>query len=229
MAGTQQDTAFRRLIDVIFEHQRVEWAEQEKRHESGLATSPALETKKAISTWRWKEINESKLQSVLSQTPDRPLDFERDNLVMFLPPFPREERSFVPAMSLYYNANQECLNIRTVMIDRDENGHPYGFGFRLEAPTSNCVAETQGQTHEFYHVQLIKELGYGPELHMPDWLPCTQPAFPIRADDPASAVLSLILGLYGLDYFRTFLNKHITRIGNISPLLKDLASQRKRR
>lgn len=229
MAGTQRDIAFRRLIDALFEQQRVEWDEEERQHEKGQPESPALETKRAISTWRWREINEPKLESVLSQIPNKPLDFASDNLVMFLPPFPREERRFVPAISLYYNANNECLNIRAVMIDRDEDGHPYGFGFRLESPTSNCVANTQGRTHEFYHVQLIKELGYGPELRMPVWLPCKQPAFPIRADDPVSAILSLVLSLYGLDYFRKFLNKHGARIGSISPLLKDLASQRKQR
>lgn len=202
---TSLDRALVALIDALFEQQRIEWEE-----EKGLASSSALETRKNIRNWQWREINEAKLQSMLAEITTRPLDFASEKLVMFLPPFQKEERSFVPAMSLYFDAEKRCLQIRVVMVEQAENGIPHGLGFRIESPTSTCNRDNQGRTsiHDFYHIQLITNMGYGPNLGLPDWLPCKQPSFPLWAINPVDALLNLILTLYGAKYYKDFLRKH---------------------
>lgn len=223
---TNLDRALIALIDALFEQQRIEWDE-----EKGLASSSALETRNNIRNWRWCEINEAKLQSMLSQIPKQPLDFASEGLVMFLPPFQKEERSFVPATSLYYDAERACLQIRVVMVEQAENGIPHGLGFRIESPTSTCNRDNQGRTsiHDFYHIQLIANMGYGPNLGLPDWLPCRQPSFSIRANNPVDAILNLVLSLYGLDYYGKFLINHGNKFRqSVSPMLGELFGQRKK-
>ena len=134
---------------------------------------------------------------------------------MPLPPL-EKNASFVPVMSVEYHPEEEfrkaCLRIRVLMIRREAESL-VGLGFRIESPERYCQNGDQEGIHDFYHAQLIKGIGYGPSLDTPDWLPCTQPSFPLWAVDPIDAVLNLVLTLYGRKYFMELLTSIVPKFG----------------
>ncbi|MFZ5921568.1 MAG: hypothetical protein ACOYY3_11005 [Chloroflexota bacterium] len=193
-------------METLFQIQKVQWAawEEEEAKRPQEDRSPAILTKTVISRWRWSEINDTKLSSILME--EQPIRFSDERLILFLPPFPNDEREFVPVISLEYNPAQECLRLRVGMYRLDSSGKPCGLGFRLESPASHCTGNRNESVHDFYHVQLITKIEENsPPLGLPDWLPCRQPAICIRANNPVDAVLNLILSLYGLNFYKYFL------------------------
>ncbi len=231
---TFQDNLFS-LLEILFDEQDQEWSSWLQK-ESGRTDDDkpvAIRTYECIRKWNWDVINKNKLHSLLSSvrnTSASKIDFGEKKLVLFLPPFPKEQREFVPVAIFYYEPARECIKIRVGMYTLQGNGRPCGFAFRLEAPTSKCEGSQKGNIHEFYHVQIVRNLGYGPELYMPDWLPEHQPAICIWAKDPVEAILNLILSLYGLTYFKDFLKKHkskfksdLSRIPFLSGFIKSIS------
>jgi hypothetical protein len=218
-----QTVAF--LLQKLFDLQQQEWStwEEKEQNKSEMERSPALQTRKVVSRWRWASLNKTKLDSMFSS--ERKVDFSSERLVLFLPPLPSQQREFVPVMTLSYEPGRECIEMRVGMYRLRENGEPCGFAFRLESPTSICQGTNHKSIHDFYHIQFIKALeSYAPKLYLPDWLPEYQPAICVRANNPVEAILSLVLSLYGMDYFEQFLGlvKSNVRTSDIA-LLKDLA------
>lgn len=216
MASKYQEFVFR-LLRALFDEQKQEWSswQEEEGNRPESERPVALRTHQYISGWHWAVVNEGKLQSLLAAVRKQEksgIDFSSEKLILFLPPFPNEQREFVPAVSLRYEPAKECIEMRVGMYTLQDDGQPCGFAFRLESPTSQCKDTKKASIHDFYHVQLVKELGYGPKLGMPSWLPDRQPAIYIRADGPVEAILNLILSLYGARYFNDFLKKHKSRL-----------------
>jgi hypothetical protein len=70
----------------------------------------------------------------------------------------------------------------------------HAIGYRLEAP------EGPG-SHHYYHVQMIR--GFDRYSHFTadeclNWFPDQAPTFPLDVDSPVKLILSLLIGLYGL-------------------------------
>jgi len=198
------DAGFRNLVKAIYEEQRSYWASEHKDWEP---TPKALNIKQTIFGWVWKGIDEKTLEDLLS--PDR-IDFA-EKFVLFMPPFAgHEEANFVPAISISYENGSKCFSIRSIMVTTTGRKAilSRAICFRIESPTGDCQPSKK-KTHDFYHVQLIREFGYGPHMdQIIDWLPETQPSFPIYAHEPIDALLCLILTLYGSAYYREFLSRH---------------------
>lgn len=193
------------VLDTLYSLQEVRWANWET-NESMIeqnGRSPALTTKSIISGWGWCVINDAKLEHILEK--EQTVRFADGRLILFLPPFEKDEREFVPVMSLEYTPGKEWMALRVGMFRLNENSRPCGFGFRLEAPTSCCAENGQESIHDYYHVQMITDIGYGPSFCLPEWWPCRQPAICIRANNPVDAMLNLILSLYGWDFYKDFL------------------------
>lgn len=192
------------VFDRLFAFQEENWKVWEEK-EAKMPfdeRSPALITKNTIAKWRWSEITKTKLNNIFNV--EQKIEFSKERLILFLPPFPKEDRAFVPVLSLKYAPDIDCLNMRVAMYRLDEKGIPCGFGFRMESPTPGNRDEGRG-IHDFFHVQIIKNLeNHAPALGLPDWLPERQPAICIRASNPVDAVLNLILSLYGMDYLVDF-------------------------
>jgi len=216
------------VLLALFSQQEAEWKswEDKELRKQQDKRSPALVTKTSIPKWSCSEINRTKLENLLKI--EQPIDFSSEKLILFLPPFPKDAGEFVPVLSLKYRPGnkpeKECINFRLVMYHLDEKGTSCGFGFRLESPTSNCKENQTESVHDFYHIQLITEMGiggnYGPPLGLPDWLPSTQPAICIRANNPVDAILNLVLSLYGMDYYKGFLKHVKSRIQTNTDLMR---------
>jgi len=88
-------------------------------------------------------------------------------------------------------------------------------GYRFESPEGQNDEGTG--VHHYYHIQIIQP---PTSISGVEWLPETQPAFPINADDPVKLMLSLLISLYGLNYLSTILRD--ANIKDLDKYIKDI-------
>ena len=121
--------------------------------------------------------------------------------------------------------NQNSLRLYILMVQLDQEKKLQGIGFRFESPEieqyDNDTQANEGM-HDFYHAQLITGFCYGPLVEIPNWLPVTQPSFPLPADDPITLVLALLLTLYGKKYCWEFYSKHSSNLPELSNYIKKM-------
>ena len=221
MAGSHGDTAFRRLIDALFDEQQAAWSEERP---GDMPSKQALEAKSAIRSYQrgWQELSDARM---LPTKQPNVVKFEPDRYLMPLPPLQKDDY-LVPLLSISYEHSdrvgakfeEACCRIYVLMLGKDEDNHLVGIGFRIEGPERNCQKDANVSDkglHDFYHAQLIKRIRtYGPEFNVPDWLPCKQPSFPLWAINPVDALLNLILTLYGASYYQEFLRNYGSRFSS---------------
>jgi hypothetical protein len=109
-----------------------------------------------------------------------------------------ESKIMVPRLQLKcdFGRNIPEIRCRLELFLFNDNLEIQSLGYRFESPEGQNIGGAG--VHHFYHIQLIRTL---PSTL--DWLPETQPAFPIDADDPVKLLLGLLISLYGLDYLGT--------------------------
>lgn len=202
--ATKHHTDFERLLRILFRKQQQMWASEGSHSPNAWKTREFLENR--CGTWSFIS-DEKQFDKMPWQDDSGIVRFQNHAYVMPLPPL-EKNADFVPIMSVEYHPSasfhEACLRIRVLMIRQIEDGL-VGFGFRIESPEHHCNEDEEFEgMHDFYHAQLIKGIGYGPDIKMPDWLPCTQPSFPLWAVDPIDAMLNLVLTLYGRKYYKEF-------------------------
>lgn len=215
MSQTHHHQAFVELMRALFEVQRSAWSIE--RSDSQEERVCVLQTLVWTSGWRYLErFDEFDWKEEVR--------FEEHKCVLLLPPLERDG-GLIPILSIEYAPNDDfsksCLVMRVLLLKgqvAEGREKLQGFGFRIESPSAYCqVRNDEGEgdaemgRHDFYHAQLIVHIGNGLELDLPDWWPCCQPSFPLRADGPGDAVLNLILTLYGACFYREFLTAHAGR------------------
>ena len=137
--------------------------------------------------------------------------------VLYLPPLEKNPHC-IPILSLYCQLNnqQSIAKLRVMLVCLDANQEPYGIGFRLETPESMNQGDNATNSdgiHDFHHAQLIRTFGQSKldnklRVCSPDWLPTTQPSFPLPANCPVTLLLCLIVTLYGRKFYNRFVAEH---------------------
>jgi hypothetical protein len=106
----------------------------------------------------------------------------------YLPPL-MEEPEFVAMLSLECNMRSGKTSVRIEMF-RSFKGRPYGIGYRFEHGG-----------HEFCHASLTnKRPDHEGGKHLdncPEWLPTDIPRVPMRADNPVSLLMDVLISLFG--------------------------------
>jgi hypothetical protein len=125
-----------------------------------------------------------------------------------------EHRIMVPRIHLKcdFGRNIPEVRCRLELFLLNVNAEIRSLGYRYESPEGKNIQG--GGVHHYYHIQLTK-----PPISNVDWLPETQPAFPVDADGPVKLILSVLISLYGLNYLGTIL-----RDANIPDLDKHIKS-----
>jgi hypothetical protein len=172
---------------------------------------------------QWRPIAREELEELF--TPPRTVsgpvevDFSKSERgqVLYLPPLEKNPRC-VPILSLYCKLNnqQSIVKFRVMLVCLDNEGKPYGIGFRMETPESmnqNVNTPTNEGIHDFHHAQLIRKFGQREldcklKIECPSWLPESQPSFPLPAECPVMLLLCLILTLYGKRYYKQFFDEN---------------------
>ena len=207
---TKPSDALKDVLILLFKKQESAWGTRNPRDKPA---DRALKTYNAIIN-KWESITLKEIESLFNKSQQ---DFSKWGKVLYLPPL-KKDAHFVPVLSLDCKWNQiptqSSARFKVMLVCRgdctDENQKPCGIGFRLETPEStNQSATTTGSQgiHDFHHAQLIKKFGKDSldsklKICCLNWLPESQPSFPLPAKCPVSLFFSLIATLYGRkEYF----------------------------
>ena len=202
--------ALKDLLILLFKKQESAW---EKRNPKDKPSKQALKTYNAIKD-KWIPITLKEIESLFNKPQQ---DFSEWGKVLYLPPL-KKDAHFVPVLSLDcdWDQIQYSARLKVMLVGRgdcpNEKQNPYGIGFRLETPESMNQTETQAGNqgiHDFYHAQLIKKFGKKKldrklQICCPDWLPESQPSFPLPAKCPVSLFFCLIATLYGRNEYLSY-------------------------
>ena len=177
------------------------WSEQDEawRKDSGQ-NKPSEKAKEALEKVRTMGsfANQLTREALLSRLPDETQlvrDFEREYLL--LPPSPKAA-NFVPLMWMGYDFDFEADRL-DARVDVTMFCH-----VGSELKWLPLRLESGGGMHNFYHAQLENKM----VPIKPDWLPGSQPSFPLCAKCPVTLVISLLLTLYGLEETARILTNH---------------------
>jgi len=144
---------------------------------------------------RFTEFPEAGLKDLLSH--NLQFDAENQNRYVFLEPI-NEGGGIVPMLSFRYDfrPNRAELRLRVALFVPDGNSGVAAIGCRFEPP------EGPG-THDYFHAQMFREFkGASRGLCLPAcpaWLPCSRPAFHLKAHDAVTLLISMVISLYGID------------------------------
>lgn len=223
--GVDEETirGFRNLLLKIFDEQKSAWSAETQNIQS-----KALECYYQCGSW--KQISAREFENWLSSKGNEiEIDFSTRQAILILPPL-IEDNEFVPILNLRckLNRNQNSIRIYIIMVRLDEKKKLQGIGFRFESPEIEQYAYTENEDqaneglHDFYHAQLITGFSYGPPVEIPNWLPVTQPSFPLPANDPITLVFALLLTFYGKKYCWEFYSKHGSNLPELSSRIEKM-------
>ena len=197
--------ALKDFLILLFQKQDSAWVTKNPKDKP---SKRALDTYDAIKN-RWIPITFNEIEPFFNES-QLDLDFSDHGKVLYLPPI-KKESDFVPILSLdcKWKEKQWSVGIKVMLVCcgncTDENQIPSGIGFRLETPEimnqPDATRNNEG-IHDFYHAQLIKKFGKKKldrklQVKCPNWLPKSQPSFPLPARCPMSLMFCLIATLYG--------------------------------
>lgn len=200
------------LFKALYEEQDTDWS-PESRHRK--VPSRAREVKEQLTQYWCPPVSRKELEKWLAPGNQIDIDFMARDRVLYLPPL-EKDGTFVPVLSVKCRLD-DCvteLRLRVLLVSKDDDDNLRCIGFRLDTPEWQNKRERDPETvgrgmHDFYHAQWMSTLEMRRQLHSSlMWLPCTQPSFPVTADDPVTLVMALILSLYGKKYYGQFMNRH---------------------
>ena len=213
-------TAFNKILDSLCTIQKSTWIDERGKYKP--PSKRALETYKFISKrlQSLKPIKAEDIKKFFSPSDTANVNFFKEDKILYLPPMNKdaEDAEFVPIFSLCCNLSrdQSVARFRVILVtlDRNEKTKLNGIGFRMETPEGtdqNDSANGNDSTgiHNFYHAQLIqqftpKQFGNILQSECPNWLPESQPSFPLPADCPVTLLLCIMITLYGWEYYKDF-------------------------
>lgn len=216
--------ALRDLLLTIYEEQKSDWSEQTLTGRK--PSDKARDFYRQYSYNVWHQVEEREFEKWLKESPDKlEVNFSKRKAILFLPPL-EKDGDFVPILNMECEVG-ETINSMSLYVllvqEREEGKKPRGLAFRFESPENEHYEEESNEgLHDFYHVQFIKGFEYGPEFEIPQWVPMSQPSFPLLADDPLTLVFALLMTLYGKKYCWDFYNRHVANLPELEPSIQKL-------
>lgn len=115
-----------------------------------------------------------------------------------------DDRPLIPVVSFNYDFSddREEFRLRVGLLGRSLEGTMVSAGFRFE------TREGPTGVHRYYHSQMISSIGVpkgSDPLPADHWVPESQPAFPLDADNPTALLVCFLVSLYGPDRVRGLL------------------------
>lgn len=221
--------ALRQLFERLYREQQGSWFPQGRGRKASAQAQKAWE-EHLINLWY--PMGEEDFEYWFpTSSYELHVDFSRRDRFLYLPPL-EKDAEFVPILSMKCDLDDTRAEMKLqVMLVRLVGRRLCGIGFRLESRRGD-EEEEEGDTemdeeeeregrHDFYHAQLIRDFDGGPPIECPEWLPCTQPSFPVTADCPVTLVLCLLLSLYGKRCSWDFVSRDTGLFHFLKPYVKD--------
>lgn len=196
------ESAFQELLRVLIRRAEREW--DSLGRQGSLSNVRKMLGEKKIQFAR-KE-NFERFWNTVYEADEGKIDF--GHFLVSLPPI-EKELHLVPF--LYVRARREpdtwCCRFYVLLFTTKK--HEFrGFGIRFESPESCFSSSDPGSNlgrHDFFHAQLCKEVKVASgtiPLKAPQWLPETQPSFPMKAESALDLFVAALLTLYGMEKLR---------------------------
>lgn len=107
-----------------------------------------------------------------------------------------ENEGMYPFVTMHSSDEWENIRIYVLFSRLDDNEELQSFAMRFESPESGRM-ESSG-LHDFFHAQLCDHISQNVNNICPNWVPCSQPSFPLDAKDDVSLVLCMLISIYGV-------------------------------
>jgi hypothetical protein len=198
--------AFNRLVRALWSEQNQAWTVANARNKPSTKARAVFE--KVLGHPQFcNQLSMSTLEQRLPSAKNKKLASDFGHMYLRLPPIERAS-NFAAFLWLGYDFTTKpqriCLRVTMFCI---EDGRLEHFPFRLEYGEG---------MHNFYHAQL----GNSDGAPNPAWLPCKQPSFPLAANCPVTAMLALLLTLYGVNETGRLLTLHGIPLGAFKKTLE---------
>lgn len=149
-------------------------------------------------------VNRQAFEKALPSREDPRCDFSDSRQFLYLQPSSGgKENVFIPVLSLKTDFTQNLpeIRIRVGLFLRHE-ATIRAVAFRFEAPEG-----PGGGAHDYYHAQFIRRFHQSDRLipAVPEWLPETQPSFPLHANGPVTLLAAFLVSIYGFKQLEQFL------------------------
>lgn len=198
---------FFNFIEILHQEQERVWSGEYKENDKFSALIDELGRN------NWFKVDSADITALEKIWNDRNvIDLEEitqfGNKVFYLPPIEKGGNYFaVMSIKVNCNVNDYIASIRVMLLTpkspSDVNDKSpfsfWGVGFRIENGDGR---------HNYHHAQIISDFKGSSNANnffeSVSWLPETHPAFPLKANEPLTLILSLYLTLYGLDGLRNF-------------------------
>ncbi len=122
---------------------------------------------------------------------------------LFLEPIKDED--ILPFLTLQSSDNWRQFRIYALLALSDDKSKHQSLAIRFETPEGEYIEDSKRGKHDFFHAQLCKNIFDSSRIVVaqattPEWLPTSQPSFPLDADNQVSLVLCMLTSLYGGRY-----------------------------
>ncbi len=138
------------------------------------------------------DVGGSKLTSVLNGSKD--LSLKDQQQFIFLEPI--FDKKILPFLTLQTSDKWRHFRAYVLLTMLDEHEKPKALAIRFETDEGESQADGSIGSHDFCHAQLCRSIGLK-QASTPNWLPETQPSFPLDAKDQVGLVLCMLTSLYG--------------------------------
>ena len=140
------------------------------------------------------------------------------NFVLYLEPIEKER--ILPLVTIQSSPDWVHFSIYALLTKLNHESDIKSLAVRFETDEGNYKMDGIEGAHDFCHAQLCNTISVSYPVYAPEWLPDSQPSFPLDADDQVSLVLCMLVSLYGGKEVRTKLNesgardltKHLDRV-----------------
>ena len=175
-----------------------------------------------IATFGVKNLDMRGLRSVLNN-PDG-VAMRDTNLCILLQATDRE--GIVPLLTFYSSRDWVNFSVYALLMKRDTKHQFQAFAIRYETDEGGRDQIAKGD-HDFCHAQLCTSITDRLKSTTHDWIPESQPSFPLDACDEVGLVLCMLVSLYGSRSVAERLRhskvrNHMMRLQSLKPFVGDL-------
>lgn len=200
------ESAFQELLRVLIRRVEREW--RSLGRQGSLSNVRKMLGERSIEFARKEKENFERFWNAVYEEDEGRINFR--HFLVPLPPI-EKELHLVPFMYVQARKNKAtdtwCCRFYVLLFTTKK--HEFrGFGIRFESPESCFSSSDLGSPlgrHDFFHAQLCKEVEIASgtiPLKAPQWLPETQPSFPMKAESALDLFVAALLTLYGMEKLR---------------------------
>ncbi len=142
---------------------------------------------------RMGNLDEVGLDSMLRKYQD--VTMREQSLYLYLEPIKR--KNILPLVTIQSSDEWVHFRIYALITMLDDNMDIQSLAVRFETDEGYPDPTASVGSHDFCHAQLCEAIGSVARASTPEWLPTSQPSFPLDADNQVSLVLCMLTSIYG--------------------------------